>query len=232
MSGGVWAVVPAKDLGEAKRRLTGVLSLEERQELVRAMLSDVLTALTTTRGLAGTIVVTRDAELAALARRFGAQILSDLRHEGPSAAIALAARHLAAEGAAGMVAIPSDVPLVTAAEIDEILITSGPAPAVTLVPALADMGTNAIALAPADAIPLRFGPSSFFRHQEAALDRGIAPRVLRLPGLGLDVDRAHDLAAFAREASLTASFACLEAHGILGRLSDPDIGRDLHAHNR
>ncbi len=232
--GGIWAVVPAKSLGEAKQRLAGVLTVVERQDLARAMLGDVLAALAAVPGLAGILAVTRDAELAAIGRSFGAHIMTDLRHEGPTSAVTMAATWLAAEGAPGMIAIPADVPLVTPVEIAEILGTMGPSPAMTLVPALADMGSNAVALSPPDAIPLRFGLRSFFLHQEAALERGIAPQILRLPGLGLDVDRPDDLAAFVAQASPTRSYAYLAERSIVARLRetraagpghDPSAGR-------
>ncbi|HLJ18593.1 MAG TPA: 2-phospho-L-lactate guanylyltransferase [Stellaceae bacterium] len=223
MSGnGIWAVVPAKDLAEAKQRLAGVLTKEERQGLAMAMIEDVLTALSSVSTLAGTIVVTREAAFAAKARSFGARVITDLRQEGPSAAITLAAKELAAEGAAGMLAIPADVPLATAAEIAEIAAESSAHPAVTLVPALADMGTNAIALTPSDAIPIRFGQQSFFQHLEAALERGLAPRILRLPGIGLDIDRPEDLAAFITLGSRTRSQAYLQGCKVRTRLPELD----------
>jgi 2-phospho-L-lactate guanylyltransferase len=217
---GVWAVVPAKSLGEAKQRLAGVLTVAERRDLARAMLSDVLAALAVVPDLAGILVVTRDAELAAISRSFGAHVMTDLRHEGPTSAVTMAATWLAAEGAACMIAIPADVPLVTPDEIGQILATMGEMPAMTLVPALADMGSNAVALSPPDAIPLRFGLRSFFLHQEAALERGIAPQILRLPGLGLDVDRPDDLAAFVARPSPTRSYAYLAERSIIERLRE------------
>jgi 2-phospho-L-lactate/phosphoenolpyruvate guanylyltransferase len=214
----IYAVVPAKDLGRAKERLAGLLSAEERRGLARAMLEDLLKSLAAVPALAGILVVTRDAELAALARAAGAGLVSDLRHEGPTGAIALAASRLAAAGADGMLAVPADVPLATPGEIAEILAAGAAAPAVTLVPALADMGTNAIALWPPDAIPPHFGPQSFFRHQELALARGIEPRILRLSGLGLDIDRPEDVAAFMALPSATRSYAYLAECGIIERL--------------
>ncbi len=215
---GIWAVVPAKDLAQAKQRLAGTLTAEERQGLALAMLEDVLLALAGVAALAGTIVVTREAALAATAQSFGARVIADLRHEGPSAAITLAAKELAAQGGAGMLAIPADVPLATATEIAEIVSEMVGAPAVTLVPALADMGTNAIALTPCDAIPIRFGTQSFFQHLQAALERGITPRILRLPSIGLDIDRPEDLAAFMALRSDTRSHGFLEERGVMERL--------------
>ena len=222
---GVWAVVPAKDLAQAKRRLAGVLTAEERQDLARTMLEDVLAALAGVPALAGTIVVTREAALAATAHSFGARVIADLRHDGPNAAIMLAAKELAAEGAAGMLAIPADVPLATSTEIGEIVAAPQTRPAVTLVPALADMGTNAVALVPTDAMPIRFGRQSFFHHLEAALERGITPRILRLRGIGLDIDRPEDLAAFLACGSTTLSHAYLDRCNVRARLPAADIER-------
>jgi 2-phospho-L-lactate guanylyltransferase len=211
-------VVPAKDLAQAKQRLAGVLSAEERQGLAQAMLEDVLAALAEVPALAGVIVVTREAALAATARSRGAGVIADLRHDGPNAAIMLAASELRAAQATGMLAIPADVPLVTPAEIAEIATTAPSHPSVTLVPALADMGTNAIALAPVDAIPIGFGKQSFFRHLETTLERGITPRILRLPGIGLDIDRPEDLAAFLTHRSATRSHAYLDRCRVSARL--------------
>jgi 2-phospho-L-lactate guanylyltransferase len=222
---GVWAVVPAKDLAQAKRRLAGVLTAEERQDLARTMLEDVLAALAGVPALAGTIVVTREAALAATAHSFGARVIADLRHDGPNAAIMLAAKELAAEGAAGMLAIPADVPLATSTEIGEIVAAPQTRPAVTLVPALADMGTNAVALVPTGAMPIRFGRQSFFHHLEAALERGITPRILRLRGIGLDIDRPEDLAAFLACGSATLSHAYLDRCNVRARLPAADIER-------
>ena len=215
---GIWTVVPAKDLADAKSRLAPVLSSEERRGLAAAMLKDVLAALARVETLAGVVVVTSDAELAAQAHAAKARVIADLRHAGPNAAIALAAKHLAAEGAAGMVAIPADVPLLTPMAVEQILAAMASVPSVTLVPALADMGTNAVALAPVDAIPPCFGPLSFFRHQEAALSRGLAPSILRLSEISFDLDRPEDLAAFLAQPSHTKSYAYLCECGLAARL--------------
>ena len=229
---GIWAVVPAKDLAQAKQRLASVLTSEERQGLARVMLEDVLTALADVPALAGTIVVTREAALAATARSFGARVVADLRHNGPNAAIMLAASLLFAEGAEGMLAIPADVPLATAAEIGDIVVAEHRGTtAVSLVPALADMGTNAVALVPIDAIPVRFGKQSFFHHLEAALQRGISPRILRLPGIGLDIDRPADLAAFLESGSATRSYAFLDRRDVRARLPAVSIGAPRKAND-
>jgi len=71
------------------------------------------------------------------------------------------------------------------------------------VPSRSGLGTNGVALAPPDAMPLTFGEPSFARHLATARQRGLAPRVLSLPGLGLDVDAPEDLSALLAERSAT-----------------------------
>ena len=56
----ILALVPVKDLRQAKQRLAGVLDAGERHALFRVMLEDVLSVLATCRSLAGIVLVTRD----------------------------------------------------------------------------------------------------------------------------------------------------------------------------
>jgi 2-phospho-L-lactate guanylyltransferase (CobY/MobA/RfbA family) len=71
------------------------------------------------------------------------------------------------------------------------------------VPSRSGLGTNGVALAPPDAMALTFGEPSFARHLETARAQGLTPRVLALPGLGLDVDSPEDLAALLAERGAT-----------------------------
>jgi len=146
------------------------------------------------------------------------RILFDERQSGPSDAIGAAARTLAAEGAFGIVAVPTDVPLATPVELAQVLAGHERGPLVTLVPALVDRGTNAIAATPVDAVPFRFGRGSFAAHRAAAEERGAEVRSLVLPGLGLDLDRPADLLSFLAQRSPTRSFALLSKAGIAERL--------------
>ena len=159
---GLWVVMPVKDLPDAKQRLAGVLSAQERRELFRAMLQDVLSAVAASAGLAGILVVTRDPDAQRLARHYGARVLVEDDNRGHSAASSLGARTLAREGVEGMVQLPADIPLVTPADIAALLHVHGAAPAVTLAPSRDERGSNAVACSPPDILPLRFGADSFF----------------------------------------------------------------------
>jgi 2-phospho-L-lactate guanylyltransferase len=215
---GLWAVVPVKLFTETKQRLAPLLARSERAALACAMLRDVLSALTPARGLAGVLVITGDGEAAAIARNAGALVIHDKENAGTSAAAIRAAQHLAVWRYAGMLVVPADVPLITPADIETIVAAHGDAPAVTLVPASMDGGTNALACSPPDAIPLYFGEESFARHRDAARANGIEPRIVRLPRLGQDIDRPEDVADLLLRPSPTQSFACLAGLPIAERL--------------
>ena len=210
----VCAVIPVKLLAQTKGRLTPLLSRDERQGLACAMLADVLSALTRSRSLSGVFVVTGDAIAAAIARSASAQVIDDRRNCGITGAVSQASQHLIETGVQGMLVIPADVPLVTAADVDAIVAAHGRAPAVTAVAAGVDGGTNALLSSPPDAIPFCFGHDSFRLHCEAARARSIEPRVLELQRVAQDLDRPDDIAAFLAAPSLTRTREYLTRHGV------------------
>jgi 2-phospho-L-lactate guanylyltransferase len=215
---GVWVVMPVKDLPDAKQRLAAVLDARERQELFRAMLQGVLSALAASAGLTGILLVTRDPQARRLATRYGARVLVEDESRGHTAASSLGARTLAREGVPGMVQLPADIPLVTPEDIAALLQVHGEAPAVTLAPSRDEHGSNAVACSPPDLLPLRFGDDSFFPHLQRARALGVEPQIVRRPGLALDVDTPDDLAAFLAAPSETRAYAYLTASGIARRL--------------
>jgi 2-phospho-L-lactate/phosphoenolpyruvate guanylyltransferase len=217
---GVWAVVPVKELEGAKQRLSSCLSAEERRALAEVMLEDVLDAVSAARELAGLLVVTVDPVATALARRYGARIVTEAARQGHTGAVAAAQRLLHREGKAGLMTMPGDIPILTSAEIAETLAAHRPAPAFTIVPAHDDLGSNTVICSPPDIVPLRFGEDSFTPHLGAARARGIDPLVVRQQGIGMDIDHPVDLVSFLRMSPRipTRTLAFLEQSGIAGRL--------------
>jgi hypothetical protein len=112
-------------------------------------------------------------------------------------------------------------PLVTSAEITQLLAAHRPAPAFTIAPSRDERGSNAIICSPPDAVPLRFGEDSFFPHLRAAEACGIRPTVLRLPGIALDVDTPEDLAALTLVRAATRAHALLDLQRAAAVIGDP-----------
>jgi 2-phospho-L-lactate/phosphoenolpyruvate guanylyltransferase len=211
MSADIWAAVPVKEFVGAKQRLASLLTPEQRQTLAAAMLEDVLAALVDAP-LAGVVVNTVDPLATELARRYGARVVTDGARDGHSGAVAAMARLLGEEGRAGMLTVPGDIPRVSAAEIAAIIAARRPAPSVTIVPAHDERGSNAVLCSPPMVMPLRFGDDSFLPHLAAARALGIEPTIVKLPGVGLDIDQPADLQAFRRATPhmLTRALALLE----------------------
>jgi 2-phospho-L-lactate guanylyltransferase len=179
------------------------------------MVEDVLTALAGAQRLAGILVNTIDPVAAALAERYGARVVTDGALDGHTGAVNGLARVLAAEGRGALLTVPGDIPRVTSAEIDAVVSSCQAAPSFTIVPAHDELGSNAVLCAPPFSVPLRFGDDSYFPHLMAARMQGIEPTVVRLPGIGLDIDHPADLRAFmaAKPRMPTRTLALLERFG-------------------
>jgi coenzyme F420-0:L-glutamate ligase / coenzyme F420-1:gamma-L-glutamate ligase len=204
------AVVPAKEFTVAKQRLADALPAAARAALARAMLEDVLSALAGA-SLDRIVVVTPDAEVGAVAERWGAVVVRESEGRGHTAAVARGVALCREWGASVMLTVPGDLPCLTAEDVRRILDACGPAPAAVFVPSRSGLGTNAACLAPPDAVALRFGEPSFADHVAAARARGIEPVVLPLSGPGLDIDRPEDLQALRQAGPETRAARALEA---------------------
>jgi 2-phospho-L-lactate/phosphoenolpyruvate guanylyltransferase len=193
----IWAAVPVKEFVGAKQRLAERLTPAQRQALAAAMLEDVLAALVEAP-VAGILINTLDPLAIDLARRYGARVVNDGARDGHTGAVAAMARILESERRVGMLALPGDIPRVTAAEIAAILAARRPAPSLTIVPAHDERGSNAVLCSPPLVMPLRFGDDSFLPHLATARAQGIEPTIVKLPGVGLDIDQPQDLNALRR----------------------------------
>jgi 2-phospho-L-lactate/phosphoenolpyruvate guanylyltransferase len=207
----VWAVIPVKEAGLAKQRLAEALSPRLRRDLALAMFEDVLGAVAAAEELQGIAVVTADLNAAEIARRFGAEVWPDGAHDGHTGAVSVAARRLAAASST-MLTIPGDVPLVSRIDISRVLAVHPAAPAFTIVPAWDERGSNAVVCSPADIVPLRFGPDSYFPHLAAARAAGLNATVIRNSAIALDIDEPSDLARFMERPSPTRSWRLLNEH--------------------
>lgn len=201
---GPWAVVPVKGFRDAKRRLAAMLSDAERADLAEAMLRRVLQTLVATPGISGIVAVTEDAVAADVARQFGAEVIRDRFGSGTNTAVMQGLNALVAQRRSAAVVVPGDIPLMTPAELGEVLARGRDCPLV-LVPASRDGGTNLMLIRPPELLNPAFGADSFVRHVAAARALGIEPCVLRLEGIGLDIDTPDDLETLAAHDGASAA---------------------------
>jgi 2-phospho-L-lactate/phosphoenolpyruvate guanylyltransferase len=188
------AVVPVKRFAVAKSRLAAGVDAARKPELVAAMVADVLEAIGRARTIDRTIVVSQEPAAVDLAAAAGAELISDFDDASHSAAALAGARASMASGARCVALLPGDCPLLDPRELDKML-TGVPDPYVAVIPDRHGTGTNALVLAPPDAIEPSFGEGSKERHVAAARAAGIPFGVEDLPSLGLDLDTPADIVA-------------------------------------
>ena len=193
------ALMPVKGFRNAKQRLTPILSSAARELLAETMFRDVLSQVRAARGLASIFVVTGDDQVASIAALAGAEVIRERTENGETAAVDFARQQLKRAGCEAVLILPGDMPLVCAADVEQILaqVPSGAtAPFALLVPSHDRKGTNALLLAPPDVIPLRFGYDSFTFHLSQVSAQGLPIRFCENEHIALDIDEPKDLERF------------------------------------
>jgi 2-phospho-L-lactate/phosphoenolpyruvate guanylyltransferase len=205
-----YAIVPVKGLALAKRRLAPVLPDAARRRLVLAMLEDVLAAIAGVREIERAVVVTPDADAGSLAAGRGATILPEPGAAELNAAVESGVAFALSRGVGRVLVLPGDIPLASPEELASLIGSRPSAPGVTLAPSRDGNGTNAMLLAPPDAIAPCYGPGSYLQHMSQAMARHIDVNVLHLAGVGRDIDEPADLAALS--AAAPARYGFLEPY--------------------
>jgi 2-phospho-L-lactate guanylyltransferase len=188
------AILPVKRFATAKQRLAGSVDEARRAALIEAMLRDVLDAIGEARMVERTLVVTGEAAAAQVAAELGAETLPDPTDAGHSEAAVLGIEAAGALRPSCVVLLPGDCPLLDARELDGLL-TGVPDRYVAVVPDRHGTGTNALVLAPPDAIRPAFGEGSCERHVRAAREAGVPFSVEPAESLALDLDTPADVVA-------------------------------------
>ncbi len=187
-------MLPIKRFDRAKQRLGPALPGPDRRELAAAMAGDVIEALARVGGLDGVVAVTGEPDAQEAARAGGAEVVSDSRESGQSAAALLGIARVRERGAQHALLVPGDCPALDPGEVEALLAGAAPPPSVAVIPDRHGTGTNGLLLAPPDVMVPAFGPGSFARHVEGAKRAGAVVLVERLDSRALDVDTAGDLA--------------------------------------
>lgn len=189
----LWAIVPVKPLRRGKSRLAGVLTPEERNDLNRRLLTHTLETLNAIPDIEQILVISRDQAALSLAREHGARTV--LENGAPELNVALARATIVVKNYAtrGLLIVPADLPLISPEDVNAMLEIAVDPPVVVLAPDHRRQGTNALLVCPVGLIEYDFGPGSFQRHCERALQAGARLEILELPSLALDMDMPEDL---------------------------------------
>jgi 2-phospho-L-lactate guanylyltransferase len=198
----IWAVVPVKGFIQAKGRLSAALGPAERQRLALVMAEDVLGTIRRS-GVADRLCLLSDQDCATtneLAVRHGALRLLD--HEvaaipGLNAAIGGVAAQAGACGAAALLVVHADLPLLTCDALRQLVHTwrALRGQQRVVLARSKDGGTSLLLAEHPQVFTYRFGPDSHARHLDECGRRGCAVATAELHSALLDIDTPDDLAS-------------------------------------
>ena len=207
-SGQTVALIPIRSLTGGKSRLAGALGDDERSDLIGAMLGDVVAAATGAGAVDRVIVISPDDDVLSLAGHLAPDVLTlrqDADRPGLIAALDQGRAFVIDRGAAALLILFGDLPLLSASDVRAMLAQPGP---VVLSPDRHGQGTNALLLrfppdgeAPTEPFRFRFGPDSYRLHLAEADQLGLLAATVVTAGTSLDVDTPADLVEWSERAA-------------------------------
>ncbi len=192
----LWAIVPVKSLRRGKTRLAGVLSEDERELLNLSLLGHTLKVLNQVKRIDQILVVSSDTAVLSLAREQGARTVMEDGNPGLNTALIRATMVAQMYSAQGVLVLPSDLPLLSRQDVEELIDRSSESPVVVIAPDRRREGTNALLIKPIGLISYQFGMDSFQKHCQQAEKFNLNLQVVIRDSLGLDLDFPEDLELF------------------------------------
>jgi 2-phospho-L-lactate guanylyltransferase len=214
----IWALVPVKSLQESKRRLSHLLPVEQRAELISGLLQRELSILNQVPAIGKVLVISSDPTVWDIARQNGALVEEEPQSLGLNVAVTHGMSVAAQNGASAVLILPVDLPFISTSDVD-LMISSGPentiwdqssarqsdsqgtngfhrshqpACAMVICSDVEGDGTNALFVNPAQEFTFHFGPGSFQNHIQEAEKRGLQVQIISTPGLSFDIDNEGD----------------------------------------
>ena len=187
----LWLLIPVKPFQAGKSRLAPVLDAHDRHELNRQLLERTI-AIAQATGLFDQIaVISRSHELLALAAAKGLLAIRE-NGRGLNPAVVQGARVAGAGGAAGLLLLPADLPLLEKDDLGAVCDPwrTGRADAV-LTPSH-DGGTSALLTPLPPPFTFAYGKQSFRRHQALIQRAGLQLAIVARPRLAADLDTPAD----------------------------------------
>lgn len=188
----VRVIIPVRPLEEGKTRLAASLSPAERRALNQRFFMHVLDVCRAVLPADRCFVISRSADVLDQARARGVQAIVETGH-GLNAALEQAARAASSDGQEAILALSTDLPLLSRDDL-EAMIIAGERADMVIAPDSARTGTNALLMRRPGLVSYCYGSDSFSKHRAAALMSGLSIEIIERPGLSRDIDTPDDLA--------------------------------------
>jgi 2-phospho-L-lactate guanylyltransferase len=203
-----YAIVPVKTFASSKKRLAGLLTVDQRINLSEAMLYDVLNSVTNCNSISKTIVVSKDEKILSIAREFGTTIVKEQEELGVNAAVALT-DDICRDSDASIV-IPQDLPLVQPSDLDAFCNSTKNENCIIIAPSHRYDGTNALLRKPPNVMKTHYDEDSYEIHLKKAKEKNIPAKIIMNRRLMLDLDEPSDITRIMSEDSDTRTVTYLK----------------------
>jgi 2-phospho-L-lactate/phosphoenolpyruvate guanylyltransferase len=183
-----WAIIAINARARCKTRLDATLGQDGRRQLMRRMVGHVLDVVRAVPVIDEVLVVSPE-------RDSVPPDVNVLHDSGTdlNAAFDAGRRAALAAGATGLVLLPADLPLLSCADLEQLLV-AGVRAGVAIAPDRKGSGTNGlyVSLERGARMCFAFGPGSRERHEAEAQACGYRAQVVASPGLQADIDTRAD----------------------------------------
>ncbi len=182
-------IIPAKPFSESKKRLSPILSAQQRAALSERMLTHTIQM---AAEISQVVVVSPNEAVCQTATRLGARALVE-KQADLNAAIRQGVGWGQSQNASSVLVLPLDLPLLTTTALENLAdLGLQHRPGIVIAPCRHHTGTNALFLNPPTLLAPHFGPNSFATHQALAQQAGIVPHIYDVPELAFDLDTPED----------------------------------------
>ena len=200
-----WAIIPVKSLHASKKRLAHILTAAERADLIHHFLQHTLSILEQTTAVQQTLVISSDPRVLNLAWQYRAWTLAETVPaedllDGLNVAVSQATTWAAAQGAASILILPVDLPLMQVNDVERMVTAvqhaqpngwTQPA-SMAICTDKVGQGTNALCISPPGNFTFHYGPGSFQKHIAEAARHNMSVQIVAAPNLQFDLDTESD----------------------------------------
>jgi len=185
------AIIPVKTFCKAKTRLN--LSSNQKEDLCRIMLQEVVETILKSKIFEKIIVVSKDETALKLTKRFGIQEIFDNDESGVNHAVSLADNYLENNGYDASIVFPQDIPFMQTGDIENLIRFQKFPKSVLVVPSRRFDGTNALLRMPVNLMETHYDEDSYKIHLQVGKSLTTNTSLVLLRRIMLDIDNLDDL---------------------------------------
>jgi len=187
----ITAIIPVKTFSKAKTRLN--LSSNQREDLCRIMLEEVVGIISNTENIDKIIVVSKDEAAIKLTKKFGVKEIFDDDESGVNHAVSLADSYLENNEWDTSIVFPQDIPFIQSEDIEHLIQFLKSPQSVLVVPSRRFDGTNALLRYPHNLMKTHYDEDSYKLHLETGKSMTSNTSLIFLRRIMFDVDNQEDL---------------------------------------